>query len=110
MKTLSALVFFGISASALASPFSGVVRSAPPTHSFAQSGWRIVEVPGQASDDQFLFYSKSSHDKAVASWSGTARKDETSAIKQWVLSNAPGIPKGLASCFAWHVTVERSQL
>jgi hypothetical protein len=45
----------------------------------------------------------------VTEWSGAATVFETSEIEQWILENAPGIPKRLASCFAWHVTLNRDK-
>jgi len=42
----------------------------------------------------------------VTLWSGVALKKEERDVGDWVLKNAPGIPRKLASCFAWHVTTE----
>jgi len=59
----------------------------------------------RVSDNPFLFYSgdpATSH--YVALWSGGAKRDEANEIEAWTLKNARGIPKELASCFAWYVT------
>ncbi len=63
------------------------------------------------SDEEFLFYSHDPLTSApVTMWSGAAAYFEEHEIKIWTLRNAPGIPPKLASCFAWHVTKDRSGL
>jgi hypothetical protein len=73
--------------------------------SFAEFDWSIIYVETQESDPPFLFFSGdplSSH--YVTLWAGAAMEDEEQEIRTWTIKNAPGIPPGLASCFAWHVT------
>jgi hypothetical protein len=73
--------------------------------SFRAGGWTILYVSFHDSDDAYLFYS---HDpltsRPVTLWGGVAMSNEEQAIKEWTVKNAPGIPPGLANCFAWHVT------
>ena len=77
--------------------------------SFTADGWTIVYVDTHISDKPYLFYSGDpvTAKSAVTAWSGAALVFETSEIKEWVLKNAPGISDRLASCFAWHVTLNR---
>lgn len=76
--------------------------------SFRLGHWRVIYVDTHQADEAFLFFSGDpivSH--YVTIWSGAATKSEEKGIKEWVLKNAPGIPRQLAICFAWHVTTER---
>jgi hypothetical protein len=77
--------------------------------SYKADGWSIIYVDTHVSDETYLFYSgdpiTATH--PVTQWSGGAMIFETTEIEQWVIKNAPGIPKHLASCFAWHVTLNR---
>jgi hypothetical protein len=77
--------------------------------SFKSDGWTIVYVNTYISDEPYLFYSSDPimAKRPITEWSGAAYVFETSEIKSWVLKNAPGIPDKLASCFAWHVTLNR---
>jgi hypothetical protein len=79
--------------------------------SFKADGWSIIYVDTHVSDEAYLFYSSDPIAAAqpVTEWSGAATVFETSEIEQWILENAPGIPKRLASCFAWHVTLNRDK-
>ncbi|HBG05392.1 MAG TPA: hypothetical protein DDY22_07530 [Geobacter sp.] len=76
---------------------------------FRSEGWTIVYVDTKVSDEPYLFYSGDPvlARKPVTQWSGAAMIFETSEVERWVLDNAPGIPKRLAACFAWHVTLNR---
>lgn len=75
--------------------------------SFQTGGWSIFYVETHETDDVYVFYA---HDPLtshyVTLWGGMADSDEGPAIKAWILKHAPGIPRSLASCFAWHVTQE----
>ncbi len=76
--------------------------------SFRVDGWTILYVDSHEADEAFLFYSRNpAASNFITLWSGAARKDERSHIKDWTLKNAPGIPLKLAECFAWHVTNDR---
>ena len=76
--------------------------------SFQDEGWQVLYVDTHESDEIFLFYSTDPVTRpAVTSWSGGASPGEEPAIRDWVLSHAPGIPARLAACFAWHVTKDR---
>lgn len=85
------------------------VKAVDVLQRYHYAGWSIVYVDTHVSDQPYLFYSgdplQAKH--PVTLWSGAATLFETSDIEQWVLQNAPGIPKTLASCFAWHVTLNR---
>lgn len=85
------------------------VKAVDVLQRYRYAGWSIVYVDTHVSDQPYLFYSgdpiQAKH--PVTLWSGAATLFETSDIEQWVLQNAPGIPKTLASCFAWHVTLNR---
>ena len=86
------------------------VRSVDVLQSFRLGGWEIIYVSTGESDEPFLFYSgdplKSGY---ITLWSGAATIHEEQAIKGWTLKNAPGIPRKLAACFAWHVTKDRDR-
>jgi hypothetical protein len=72
---------------------------------FGADGWSIIYVDTKNSDSPFLFFKGSpggSHYTTV--WSGAAGISEEQAIRRWATSNAPGIPRRLAACFAWYVT------
>lgn len=76
---------------------------------FGSEGWTIVYVDTKVSDEPYLFYSVDPivARKPVTQWSGAAMIFETSEVERWVLDHAPDIPKRLAACFAWHVTLNR---
>jgi hypothetical protein len=75
--------------------------------SFQSGDWSIFYVETHETENVYVFYA---HDpltsRYVTLWSGVAESDEGPAIKAWILKHAPGIPRSLASCFAWHVTPE----
>ena len=76
---------------------------------FRLGNWSIVYVDTHDADEAFLFYAAdplTSHYTAL--WSGAAARNEERQIRNWVMNNAPGIPKRLAGCFAWHVTRDRN--
>jgi hypothetical protein len=76
---------------------------------FREGRWHVVYVNTHISDEPYLFYS-SSPEKSngyVLDFSGGAAMDEESSMRKWVAANAPGIPRKLAACFAWHVTKAR---
>jgi hypothetical protein len=67
--------------------------------------WSIIYIDAWDSESEYLFYSRSPFGtRAITSWSRAATPFEEVSIKHWALSNAPGIPLLLASCFAWKVT------
>jgi hypothetical protein len=76
---------------------------------YKADGWSFIYVDTHVSDATYLFYSgdplTATH--PVTQWSGAAMIIETTEIEQWLLKNAPSIPKHLARCFAWHVTLNR---
>ncbi|SBT05596.1 conserved exported hypothetical protein [Candidatus Accumulibacter aalborgensis] len=76
---------------------------------FRLGNWSIIHVDTQEADEVFLFYAAdplTSHYTTL--WSGAAARNEETQIMNWVITNAPGIPKRLAGCFAWHVTRNRN--
>jgi hypothetical protein len=77
--------------------------------SFQFRGWSIIYVDTHVSDETYLFYA---HDpftsRYITLWGGAAANFEETEIRNWTLKNAPGIPPKLASCFAWHVTKDRT--
>ena len=77
--------------------------------SYKSDGWTILYVNTYISDEPYLFYSGDPimAKRPITAWSGAATVFETSEIRDWVLKNTPGIPDRLASCFAWHVTLNR---
>jgi hypothetical protein len=71
------------------------------------SDWYIIQAETPASDPPFLFFhGDPMRHKYVALWSGGAMVGEQITIERWVLKNATGIPKKLASCFAYQVTTK----
>jgi hypothetical protein len=81
------------------------VSSVDVLQSFRFGTWQIIYVSTPESDPPFLFYPGDPlQTRYVTEWSGSARTDEEQEINAWTLENAPGIPRKLASCFAWHVT------
>jgi hypothetical protein len=86
------------------------VKTVDVLQSFKLGSWQIIYVNTNESDEPFLFYSGDPlNTRYVTMWSGAARMSEEQEIKAWTLKNAPGIPRRLASCFAWHVTKSRDQ-
>ena len=78
--------------------------------SFRSGNWHIVYIANYVSDEPFLFYHGDPLTTApIIAWSGAATIYEEQEMKIWVLKNVPGIPENLASCFAWHVTLDRDQ-
>lgn len=76
--------------------------------SYKHGGWTILYLRTGNSDEPFLFFRADPRkSKYVTEWSGAARQSEGKEIEEWAIKNAPGIPKKLASCFAWHVTQDR---
>lgn len=76
--------------------------------SFSEGSWQILYVAPHAADEAFLFHSgdpEKSH--YVTLWGGGAGPSEEASIRTWATTNAPGIPDGLATCFAWYVTQAR---
>ncbi|MFC7421755.1 hypothetical protein ACFQNF_18000 [Iodobacter arcticus] len=73
--------------------------------------WYIIYVNTHITDEIFLVY-RSAPNKSygyLTSWAGSATNDEGSRIENWLKKEALGIPKKLASCFAWHITEGRNQ-
>lgn len=78
---------------------------------FRLGRWHILYVNNHVSDEPFLFYRDApQRSPAYAlAWAGAATRDEGPAIEKWVRAEAPGIPRRLAACFAWHVTQDRDR-
>ncbi len=76
---------------------------------FSYKNWKIVYVNTYTSDETYIFFDQhpSVEIKPVLKWSGAATIYETSEIEKWIIDRAKDIPKDLASCFAWHVTLNR---
>lgn len=82
--------------------------SADMLAAFGSKRWRIVYVDTHQSDEVFLFYSNTpTNSRYVNMWSGAAMRSEGPTLEEWLLNSVPGIPKELASCFAWYATVGR---
>src|SRR6185312_2051977 len=81
-------------------------RSVGILQSFRYSGWTIIyQDYGDTADPAFLFYSRDpASQHYIAAWGGGATIFEGPSTRRWVMAHAPGIPRKLASCFAWHVT------
>ena len=81
------------------------LKSVELMQSFRLEAWGIYYVSTGVSDETFVFYAGDprSHDY-VTYWSGAATRSEEKRIRNWVLKNAPGIPRKLARCFSWYVT------
>ena len=114
-----------------AAPCDGVDRSLPALHkaavtqavaaelhdptasvmqSFSFGGWTILYADTVKSDPPFLFYRRDPRRAAsVAQWSGAAMASEQADVERWTLAHARGIPRRLASCFAYHVTQDRDR-
>ncbi len=75
---------------------------------FRFGGWYIVYVSSRVSENSYLFFRGNPlHSKYVTQWGGAAGTSETDEMESWVRQNAPGIPRKLARCFAFHVTKDR---
>jgi len=74
---------------------------------FEYQGWYIVFTDASPGDEQYLFYDKDPVQHAVprTSWSGAATIFETGEVRNYIVASAPQIPKRLAECFAWQVTL-----
>ena len=83
------------------------LKSVEVLQSFSVKGWYVILVDTHVSDETFLFYSGNpATSSPITEWSGAATIMETDEIESWVLEHAPGIPSQMASCFAWHVTLD----
>ena len=83
-------------------------KHAEISKSFRFGGWSILYVSTGEADDAYVFYSGDPMQiKYVTLWGGVALENKEQEIRDWTLKNAPGIPRTLARCFAWHVTKER---
>ena len=83
-------------------------KHAEISKSFRFGGWSILYASTGEADDAYVFYSADPmRNKYVTLWGGVALENEEQEIRNWALKNAPGIPRTLARCFAWHVTKER---
>lgn len=77
--------------------------------SFKLGKWQIIYLENGVSDEPYLFFPDSpSKSKSLGMWAGAATIFETGEILNWTVQNIPGIPKHLARCFAWHVTLNRN--
>ena len=74
---------------------------------YAAAGWFVVYTDASAGDERYLLYrgDPASGIKSKLSWSGAATMFETTEIRDWVVRDAPGVPRQLADCFAWQVTL-----
>jgi hypothetical protein len=83
-------------------------KSVEVLQSFQLGSWSIFYVTSHQAEDAYVFYAHDpSTSRYITLWGGVATSDEEQAIKAWILKDARGIPRRLASCFAWHVTKER---
>jgi hypothetical protein len=85
-------------------------KSVDVLQSFQFGSWQIFYVNMHESDETFVFYADDPlRSRYITLWSGAAAGDEEQAIKAWTLKNASGIPRRLATCFAWHATKARDR-
>lgn len=118
LKFLDARPCVGIDRSlnkAMKAKLSGVlakqagVKKIELLESFRFNTWQILYLADGKSDEYFNFYAGDPlKSKSLGSWGGAATIFETSDIQTWAHDNIAGIPPELASCFAWHVTLDRS--
>lgn len=74
--------------------------------SFFSEGWSVLLVTNPSWEDQYLFYSGDpTTSESVTTFGGSAPFWAAGDIEQTILAEAPGIPRGLAACFAWHITL-----
>jgi len=86
------------------------LESVEVLESYRYGGWQIIYVDTIVSDGAFLFFKGNPLKMQYKTfWAGEAFSYEEQIVKTWALKNAKGIPEKLASCFAWHVTQNRSQ-
>lgn len=85
------------------------ISSTDVLQQFRLGQWRIVYVNTHVSDEPFLVYSSipNQAQSYITAWAGAAATNEGPSIRSWLIKQAPGIPKKLAGCFAWHVTQDR---
>lgn len=85
------------------------VKKVVVLESFRLNTWHILYIADGKSDEHFVFYpGDPATSKQRGVWSGGASPFETADIQTWIRANIAGIPPDLASCFAWHVTLNRS--
>ena len=78
--------------------------------SFRLGVWDILYVETYDSDEPFVFFRGDPFKtRYVTLWSGAAGYNEEEEIFDWTRKNAPGIPRRLARCFAYHVTKDRDR-
>jgi hypothetical protein len=77
---------------------------------FSYNDWKIIHINTYKSDEIYLFFSNypNGNNKSLSKWAGAATIFETSKIEKFIIKNTKFIPKELASCFAWHVTLNRN--
>ncbi|HVJ52144.1 MAG TPA: hypothetical protein VM689_06770 [Aliidongia sp.] len=75
-----------------------------PIQSFRSGRWRILYLETPVPDDGLQLYAGDPLTaRDVIIWGGVARTNEEDEIRDWVTSEAPGIPDELAACFASYV-------
>jgi hypothetical protein len=131
MRLAIGIFYLTIAMAATASPCNGIDRSLSEAQkvklapviakeekvakvkvleSFKSGNWHIIFIENYVSDEPYLFYSGDPMvAKPITAWSGAATIYEEQEMKEWTVKNVPGIPGNLAGCFAWHVTLERTQ-
>jgi hypothetical protein len=74
--------------------------------SFFSEGWSVLWVSNSSWENQYLFYSGDpTTTGAVTTFGGSAPFWAAGDIEHTILEEAPGIPRGLAACFAWRITL-----
>ncbi len=69
--------------------------------------WAVIYSNISPGDPTYAFFSADplSGGKPVEFWSGGGPFYEVGDISEWASENVPGVPKELAECFAWYVTM-----
>lgn len=82
------------------------VQSAKVLESFRYRNWYILYVAPNSADEVFLFYKGDpTTNSYLLAWPDAFSENDEKAVLRTVLSGkTKGIPKELATCFAWHVT------
>lgn len=82
------------------------VQSVKVLESFRYRNWYILHIAPNSADEAFVFYKGDpTTNYYLLAWPDAFSENDEKAVLKTVFSGkTKGIPKELATCFAWHVT------
>jgi hypothetical protein len=89
-------------AAQLGAPSAKILRT------YHLGNWYLYDLNTPRADGNLvLFRGDPSTHRYVTVWSGAGGRTSPSELRNWVRSNAPGIPEALAKCFAYTGAAQR---